>query len=637
MSDDAIYNPMRERSFSEIMQARYSRRQLLGGIGKLGALAALGAAIKPGQTLAETLLATGSGLTFTEIRKNTSTTHRVAPGYDARLLIRWGDPMHATAPDFEPLNQSGEAQLQQFGYNNDFIAFMPYPYGSRNSNHGLLCVNHEYASSYMMFPDLPYDETIALRTSRKQVEVEMAAHGYSILEIQKNNGHWEQVIGSPYSRRHTPSTTDFAISGPASGHPRMRTKNNPRGMMVRGSFANCGGGVTPWGTVLTCEENFDPYFMGTLTDSRETENYSRYGLGTQLWYGWGRFEERFDVGKEPHEPNRFGWVVEYDPYDPSRQPVKRTALGRFKHETATTVLAPDGRVVIYSGDDERFEYIYRFITKGKYDSKNREANFSLLDEGVLSVARFHEDGSMEWLPLIHGLNGLTKENGFANQGDVVIEARRAGDIVGATPMDRPEGIAVHPVTGQVFVSLSNNIAREKPNIANPRTPNIYGHIIELLPPELDHTAPRFAWKIFLRGGDPAAKSHDALYHSPVSKEGWLSCPDNLAIDPSGRLWIATDDQPKTIGINDGLYAAETTGTGYGGTRLFFTGPQGCEITGPCFTPDGKTLFLSVQHPGDSKISTFEDPLTRWPDFDPDMPPRPAVIAITKQDGEVIGG
>ncbi|MCH2546960.1 MAG: PhoX family phosphatase [Alphaproteobacteria bacterium] len=636
MSEDPIRNPLRERPFSEILDARYSRRALLGGMGKLGILAAAASIAKPTSVFAQESLSSASSLTFQEIAKNTSATHSIASGYTADLLIRWGDRLTADAPEFNPLTQSGAAQQQQFGYNNDFLAYHAFPLGSQSSTRGILCANNEYTSSYLMFPDLPYDDTIAMRTTKEQVDVEMAAQGHSIFEVQKTGNKWKPVIGSPYNRRLTPFATDFAVSGPAAGHVRMRTTEDPDGINIRGTFGNCAGGVTPWHTTLICEENFDGYFMGEATDEAETENYKRYGINDRHWYGWGRFYDRYDVAKEPHEPNRFGWVVEYDPFDPKRKPVKRTALGRCKHETATTTLAPDGRVVVYTGDDERFEYIYRFVSTHAYDANNREANFTLLDDGVLSVAKFYEDGSMEWLPLVLGQNGLTAENGFHSQGDVLIETRRAGDIVGATPMDRPEGIAVHPSRGEVYVSLTNNSRRTSANAANGRVNNIHGHIITLSPPNADHAAVKFSWQTFLQAGNPADSSDNALYPGEVSSHGWLSCPDNLTMAPNGNLWICTDGQPKTLQLNDGLYASDVSGRGNSAPKLFLTGPLGCEITGPAFTPDGQTLFLAVQHPGDGDGASFDEPTSRWPDFNPALPPRPSILTISKKDGGIIG-
>lgn len=642
---DPIRNPSSERPLSDIIAERYSRRDILGAAGKLGLLAMAATALRPQALFAQdaagatalTPAASSTGLAFTEVAKNSSINHTLAPGYELQLLIRWGDRLQPGAPGFDPSAQSAAAQLQQFGYNNDFLAYLPFPPESGSSFGGLLCANHEYSLAHLMFPGLTEKDSKD-KVTQEQVDVEMAAHGHSVVEIRRENNHWQPVVGSPYNRRISALETKMAVGGPAKGHARLRTSEDPKGETIIGTFGNCAGGVTPWQTVLVSEENFDNYFAGSTPDAREARNHDRYGLGDHLYYGWHRFYKRFNVDQEPHEPNRYGWVVEYDPYDPKRQPVKRTALGRFKHETATTALAPDGRVVVYSGDDQVNEYIYRFVSTGKYDAKKREANFGLLDSGTLSVAKFHVNGELEWLPLVFGQNGLTPENGFNDQGDVLIEARRAGDIVGATPMDRPEGIAVVPQSGKVFVSLTNNKSRkpEAVNAANTRAKNIHGHIIEFLPPAGDHAAAKFQWKIFLQGGNPSVPADGAVYPSPVSEHGWLSCPDNLAVDPTGHLWIATDGQPKSIGLNDGLYAAATEGEGYGASKLFFSGPLGCEVTGPCFTPDGQTVFVSIQHPGDTDGATYEQPSTRWPDFRDGMPPRPSVVAITKTGGGRIG-
>lgn len=633
--DDDILNPSTERRFADIVDARYHRRDVLKAAGIAGAFAALGSLLAPARSFAQTSLGSVTPLSFTEIAKSTSITHHVAEGYDAQLLIRWGDRIVADAPEFDPLAQTPASQLGQFGYNNDFLAYVPFPQGSDNSNHGLLCSNHEYTSTHLMFPQHKYGKSQNTVT-QAECEIEMAAHGHGVVEIRRQGAKWEPVLGSPYNRRMNMLNTKMDISGPAAGHARLKTKADPEGKTVIGTLGNCAGGVTPWHSVLVAEENFNYYFGGDPSKTSEAKNHERYGLG-ETWYGWSRFHDRFDVEKEPNEPNRYGWVVEYDPYDPKRTPVKRTWLGRFKHETATTTLAPNGRVVIYSGDDERFEYLYRFVSTGKYNPNDRAANFGLLDDGMLYAAKFADDGSMEWLPLQFGTGKLTPENGFHSQGDVLLETRRAGDMVGATPMDRPEGIAVHESTGRVFLSLTNNSKRTEGNAANPRINNIHGHIIELLAPSLDHAATKFTWKIFLRAGNPAVAGDDAFYPSTPSAHGWLSCPDNLTLDPSGNLWIGSDGQPKTLGLNDGLYATTIDGEFAGATKLFFTGPTGCEITGPCFTPNGSTLFVAVQHPGDeADQASFETPATRWPDFKDGMPPRPSVVAITKKDGGRIG-
>jgi secreted PhoX family phosphatase len=411
---------------------------------------------------------------------------------------------------------------------------------------------------------------------------------------------------------------------------------------VIGTLNNCGGGVTPWGTLLICEENFNEYFSGDARATSEAANHQRYGLQprSQFSPAWARHHRRFDVGLEPHEPNRFGWVVEFDPYDPQSMPVKRTALGRFKHEGAGIAVSAGGRVAVYSGDDERFEYVYRFVTREVWQPGDKAANCRLLDDGTLYVARFQDDGTLTWLPLVQGHGPLTSANGFHSQADVLIEARRAADLLGATPMDRPEDVEISPLTGRVYVMLTNNSKREAGQVdaANPRPKNQHGHILELIPPGQppDHAAVEYRWNVLLRGGNPAEPANGASYHPGVTANGWISCPDNAVFDGQGRLWIATDNSAEDKLVADGVYACDVNGPGRALTRMFFAAPRGAEVSGISLTPDDRTMFLSVQHPGEERGSDFSRPSTLWPDFRPGTPPRPSVVAIVRQDGREIG-
>ncbi|HYO13754.1 MAG TPA: PhoX family phosphatase [Thermoanaerobaculia bacterium] len=624
-------------SLNQLIEERLSRRGLLQGAVATAALGLLGD-LGPRILFAAT---NPSTLTFEEIAHGLGPGHVVAPGYAADVLLRWGDKVLADAPAFDIARQSAEAQARQFGYNCDFIAFMPLPAGSRSSDHGLLCVNHEYTTAELMFPGLARETRVEALT-REQVDIEMAAHGHSVVEVRKEGGKWRAVPGGTHNRRIT-ARTGMRVAGPAAGHPRLKTNADPTGTRVLGTIGNCAGGVTPWGTVLTCEENFHNYFGGDLSNaSEEARAREVYGIRGRARYAWSRFYERFDLAKEPNEPNRFGWVVEYDPYDPEAVPVKRTALGRTRHEGATTVLNPDGRLVAYMGDDDRDEHVYKFVTRGKVDLGNRAANRDLLDEGTLYAARFEAEGRLRWLPLLFGQGPLTSENGFASQADVVIEARRAARLLGATPMDRPEDIETSPLTGRVYCALTNNAERtpDEVNPANPRFNNKTGHILEIIPPgagrgEVDHAATEAEWDFFLIAGNPVLGN--TLYGSGVSENGWLACPDNLAFDHQGRIWIATDQggSQDDLKIGDGLYGADLQGDGRAVPRFFFRTPVGAELCGPCLTPDDKTFFVAVQHPGEGSV--YAAPSTRWPDFDPKMPPRPSVVAITKKDGGVIGG
>jgi len=631
--DDLPSNQSGNTPFPEIVEARMSRRRILAGLGAAAAFGLVGQNMVSRRALAAGARST---LGFTETPHVYDSTHHVAPGYDAKVLLRWGDAVEAGAPPFDPMNQTAAAQAKQFGYNCDYIGFLPLPAGSKNGDRGLLTVNHEYTNPHLMFPDVARNQKL----TKAQAEIEMAAHGHSIVEIVKQDGAWTVVGGSKYNRRiHV--GTPMRISGPAAGHDRLKTNADATGTMALGTINDCAGGHTPWGTVLIAEENFHGYFGGDPGKTSEARNYKRYGLNAKSRYSWADYHDRFNLEKEPNEPNRFGWMVEIDPYDPESTPIKRTALGRFKHEGATTVINRDGRIVVYTGDDQRFDYIYKFVSSGRYDANNRAANSALLDNGTLFVAKFSTNGRLDWLPLVWGAGPLTAVNGFNSQADVMIETRYAADLLGATPMDRPEDVEPNPVTGTVYVMLTNNSRRKANQIdaVNPRPNNRHGHILEMVPPgrgaDADHAAQQFSWEIPLMAGNPAEETDGAKYHAGVSSNGWLSNPDNCAFDSKGRLWIATDGAPKS-GIADGVWATDVEGEGRMLTKRFFAAPRGAELCGPCFTPDDRTFFAAVQHPADEKDSTFANPSTRWPDFRDDMPTRPSVVVITKADGGVIG-
>ncbi|HPG88543.1 MAG TPA: PhoX family phosphatase, partial [Hyphomicrobium sp.] len=467
--EDAGSNGSENTTIGDMVAARLSRRDL--GLGLL-AVSVLQTATPPAARLVGNAQAADGptrAFSFDELSAGSDATHHVADGYQADVLIRWGDRVGADAPQFDPLHQTAESQSKQFGYNNDFIGFLPI---DGRSDHGLLVVNHEYTIEELMFPGLARQDKDAAfaATSAELVAIEMMAHGGSVIEIKRNGETWSVVENSRFARRIT-ANTEMRISGPASGHGKLQTKADPTGTRVFGMLNNCAGATTPWGTWLTCEENINGYFWNkdALEQHPDAAALKRYGIPQQA-YGWGKFHERFDIAKEPNEAHRFGWVVEIDPFDPSSMPVKRTALGRFKHEGAGNTINKDGRFVVYQGDDERFDYVYKFVTDDKVDLENPKANADILDRGTLYVARFNADGRGQWLALVHGQGSLTPELGFADQGTVVTFARQASDMLGATKMDRPEDIEVNPKTNKVYVMLTNNTKRKADQVdgANPR-------------------------------------------------------------------------------------------------------------------------------------------------------------------------
>jgi secreted PhoX family phosphatase len=617
-------------SIGELIEQRLSRREAMRGLLGAGAIATFSVPVALAQETGP------STLTFKELAHTLDDQQHVAEGYDMQVVIRWGDPVVAGAPAFDPANLTAAAQEKQFGYNNDYLGLYPLPAGSRSGDRFLMVANHEYTNANLMFAGLGAGRDANLKTSKTQAEVEMAAVGGAVVEIAREGNAWKVVDGSKFARRIS-ANTPMKMSGPAAGHELLKTSADPAGRTVLGTLNNCAGGSTPWGTWLTCEENFNSFFGGDASKLPDPAAQKRYGVGGRSGYGWWQHIDRFNLAKEPNEPNRFGWVVEIDPYEPGSTPIKRTALGRFKHEGCTHTLAKDGRVVLYSGDDERFDYVYKFVTSKPWNPDDRAANRNLLDEGTLFVARFNADGKIEWLPLVQGQGPLTADNGFASQADVLIRTRLAADLLKPTPMDRPEDIETNPVNGKVYVVLTFNGARKPDQVdpANPRARNDHGHILEITAKDGDHGNAEGTWSIFLLAGKPGQDA-GARYHRATSDNGWLSCPDNIAFDSKGRIWIVTDGAPHAAGVADGVYGADTTGFGRALTRCFYQAPTGAEVCGPIFTPDDTTFFLAVQHPGEDTGSTFEKPSTRWPDFKDGMPPRPAVVAITKKGGGVVG-
>jgi secreted PhoX family phosphatase len=625
-------------SIHEVSQP--SRRIFLkGGLGAattgllapLAGVAALSGCATPGGAAAPLL-------GFKSVPVGTADTVVVPEGYTAQVIAAWGEPVglsgEETAFRFDGSNTAAH-QETQIGMHHDGIHWFHHPVDPKSSTTGLLVMNHEYTDDGLLHTD-------GTKTwNAGKVRKAQAAHGVSVIEVEKKGAKWDVVRPSPWARRITASTP-MTFGGPAAGHALLRTAADTQGRRVLGTLNNCGSGITPWGTYLTCEENFIFYFNG---GDNPSPHERRWGLRKGgAGYRWHEHDERFDATKHPNEPNRFGWIVEIDPFNPSSTPVKRTAMGRAAHEGATVATTKDGRAVVYSGEDARFEYIYKFVSRDRIRPGGFAANAELLDHGTLYVARFDADGRGRWMPLSHGQGPLTAANGFADQGEVLVKTRQASDLLGATKMDRPEWIDIDK-QGWVYCTLTNNSNRggdRQPAVdaANPRANNSMGHIIRWKEDgDFDGTA--FQWNHFVLAGDPANERADAKGNV---KGDAFGCPDGLWTDARGVLWIQTDMSTSAMGKGDlarlGNNCMLAADVRTGEIRRFLVGPAGCEVTGATATPDGRTMFINIQHPGESP-SERSDPgnprrFSNWPDQRPDGRPRSATVVITKNDGGVIG-
>lgn len=608
----------------------------------------------------------------------------VPDGYTADAIYRWGDPINASAPAFMgDASQSWQAQEVQSGDNHDGINFFAFP-GTDGSSRGILAMNHEYINPEYFHNVANYNKPEIPDNTKKQ----LAAHGVSIIEVQRNAaGKWEYVKSSTYNRRLT-GYTPMTITGPAAGNALLKTAADSTGTEVLGTLNNCGAGQTPWGTYITCEENFNGYFGTDSSAWKPDALQNRYGLSAAgFGYNWHKGDARFDLNVNPNEPNRFGWVVEIDPYAPTSKPKKRTALGRFKHENAECVLSSANKAVVYLGCDERNEYLYKFVSTGTYNPADKTSGANLLDAGILYVARFDagtvvgdNEGTGVWLPLVFGQNGLTAANGFANQAEVLIKARQAADRVGATMMDRPEWVAANRTKpGEVFLACTNNnrrgttpassnmvdgttvagAARPAINEANPRATNNWGHVIRLNETGADAAALAFRWDIFVIAGNPALTG-DKKGSSNIDTTNTFNSPDGIQVDPEGRLWIQTDGSFANTGdfLNQGNNQMLVADIDTKKITRFLVGPAGCEVTGVCWTPDGRTMFINIQHPGEigshpnapaaykavgsdavkqgAWVAANPTVFSKWPDGPTGGRPRSATVVIRKNDGGVIG-
>ncbi|MEH6580107.1 MAG: PhoX family phosphatase [Amphritea sp.] len=614
--------------FSRIIDSALSRRRFMqGGAAAMGLFLA---ANPLARAVASESAADSKLLGFKPIPASTADNFIVPEGYIAKPLISWGDPILKGASAFDESGmQPSSAQAGQLGDNTDGMSLFPL-----SENRAVLAVNNEYTNYKLLF-----DHQGKAMTA-DDVAKAQAAHGVSVFEIEQlPDGRWQYLKDSGYNRRIT-ANTEMLMTGPAAGHALLKTNADPSSKKVLGTFSNCANGQTPWGTYLTCEENFNGYF-GAPGANMDTHQ-KRYGLAAdEERYQWHKFDERFDMTKEPNEPHRHGWVVEIDPMNPISIPKKRSALGRFKHENAAVTLADNGHIVVYLGDDERGEHLYKFVSENRFNPDNKAANLDLLETGTLYVARFTaKDGELkgtgEWLELSHGKNGLTAENGFADQAEVLIYAREAATIVGATTMDRPEWVAVHPNNQSVYCTLTNNKYRGKKDNQpvsgpNPRAENKYGQIVRWKPQNSDHASNKFSWDLFLVAGNPTV--HKDIYAgSPnITNENMFNSPDGLGFDESGRLWILTDGKYSNAGDfagmgNNQVLCADSHS---GEIRRFATGPIACEITGLTFSPDQRTMFVGVQHPGE------KDQPSHFP-AGGNSKPRSTIMAVQRKDGGIIG-
>lgn len=659
--DGLQVNESTNRSLNDIIAC--NRRNLLkGGLGLAfggffaGTLSSCGSSSSNSNTSSDTPVdpkptptpAQGPDITFKAIALENDPEFdviAVPEGYTASNFFSWGDAVVAGAAAWLADGSNTAAdQAKQAGQNHDGMWFFPFE-GEENSR-GLLVMNHEYINVKHLHPNGPTEEKNAegftVRPVKDEVDKELEAHGVSVIEVRKDGTDWNIVAGSQYNRRIS-ATTEMQLTGAVAGTDYMRTAADANGTQVFGTLNNCAMGYTPWGTYLACEENWQGYFVNRDEkdyDARRAHN--RYGVRTKdSRHDWESVYDRFnatpnaDAAYEGYvnEPNKFGWVVEIDPWTPDSTPKKRTSMGRLIRECSTMSLGADNRMAFYFGDDTRGEYVYKFVPSKAYNPDDRAANLDILDEGTMYVARFNEDGSGEWLPLIFGQSGLTIKNGFASQADVLLNARSAADVLGATTMDRPEWVAVDPKNRDVYVTLTNNkyrgVREEQPlNKANPRENNKHGQIVRWTEQSGDPTATSFKWEVFLLAGDKEGavdKEGNAIADNLIGNINGdvFSSPDGLWFDYEGRLWIQTDGGGTTEhGEHNQMLVADPVTRE---VKRFLNGPAGCEVTGVTSTPDGKTMWVNIQHPGLS-----------FPASDGKTRPRSTTVMITKDDGGVIG-
>ncbi len=620
---DEVINPKPENSdFDVIVEEALSRRGFMGGVLAFGGVATLGLTTTALTPIAAE--AADNRFGFKAVAAGTDDTIVVPEGYNAHVAARWGDPLFSDVPDFDHATRGTAAsQARAFGDNNDGMSLF-----TDKDGHQILVVNNEYTNRGVMWGYNPEGKYV----TDEDIIKGKNAHGLTAAELKEVDGKWQIVKDSPYNRRFTPDEP-MDITGPARGHDMMKTNADPDGVTALGTFNNCGNGRTPWGTYLACEENFNGYFGTADPESYEQDAaFKRYGIsGKDRGYGWWKVDERFDVAKESNEANRHGYITEVDPYDPTSKPKKRTALGRCKHENAEVVVNYDGRIVIYMGDDERGEFLYRYVSDGVYAEGGDTDD--LMENGTLYAAKFWGDGTGEWLALTPETTGMDKAM-------ICIHTRQAGSNVGATTMDRPEWVAANPLRAEVYCALTNNKNRGvKPNAGgddtpvggpNPREANKYGQIVRWWPSNGDHTTDTFRWDLFVMAGNPTVHQDANGGSTNVTEGNMFNSPDGISFDEKGLLWIQTDGNYSNEkdfaghGNNQMLIGDPSTGE----IRRFLVGPKQAEITGIAWSADRKTVFVGVQHPGERGEG-------HWPDGD-GKTPRSAIVAVRRNDGAALG-
>lgn len=612
---DEIDNPRAEQDsdFSKIVM---SRRAFLGKSLALGASAfVIGAGALQAPKIQAAGVVTRTGLKFNPVKANSLDTITVPDNFNWQVVAQWGDPLFSDTPEFDHLTRgTAESQALAFGDNNDGMDL--FQIDGKN----VMVVNNEYTNRSVMFGYNPS----GLPETVEDVNKGKMAHGVTIMEVANTNGQWGIVKDSRFNRRFTPDTP-IDIVGPARGSLLLKTKNDPDGETVLGTYNNCGNGRTPWGTYLACEENFNGYFSNSQGDDRPlTKEQKRYGIKNTDWgYGWAKADDRFDLSVTPNEPNRHGWITEINPA--TGEAKKLTALGRFKHENAEVVIASDGRVVVYMGDDERGDYLYKFVSSEKYVEGGD--NHELLHKGELFVAKFSDDGTGTWI-------NLKKAN--MGTAETLVFARLAADKLGATTMDRPEWVAANPHKTEAYVCLTNNKNRGKEgknqpvNAVNHRVNNQYGQIARWIPTDGNHSSDTFDWDLFVVAGNPAVHTGDNAGSDNITQENMFNSPDGLKFDKFGNLWIQTDgkysDDGDFAGMGNNQMLLGNTLTGE--ISRFLVGPKECEVTGLTWSVDHKTMFVGIQHPGEKGDSLFPGGVGTIP--------RSAIVAIQRNDGEIIG-